>query len=128
MTKTTPISQKARHVLIGVNPHAGAQSRQSLIAQLQEQLTACGFEVAVIQSIDELAAEAQRLLGTLELRCVVSAGGDGTLRLIADRMPPGTPLGILPLGTENLLARYLEHSQDPADLTRLIGEGLTVRL
>ena len=55
-----------------------------------------------------LAQEAAQLLTAGQLRAVVAAGGDGTIRLIAEQTPPGTPLVVLPLGTENLLARYLE--------------------
>lgn len=121
------ISESARRVLIGVNPHAGAQNRQALVAELCEELATNDFEATVIQNIDELAGEAGRLLEAGQLRAVVSAGGDGTLRLIADRTPVGTPLVMLPLGTENLLARYLEHPGNPSELASTIAEGLTVR-
>src|SRR6185436_13997164 len=57
------------------------------------------------------------------LRAVVAAGGDGTIRLVAERTPPGTPLLILPLGTENLLARYLELSPDAPRLAQIISAG-----
>src|SRR5690606_15412274 len=42
-----------------------------------------------------------------------------------NRTPPGTPLAILPLGTENLLARYLGHDRDPAALAQRIDLGQT---
>ena len=64
----------------------------------------------------DLAAEQTLAAGTL--RAVVAAGGDGTIRLIAKRTPPGTPLAVLPLGTENLLARYLELTADPQQIGR----------
>src|SRR4051794_34551687 len=114
MTTTSRIPETARRVLIGVNPHAGAQNRQAVVAELCERLATGGFEAAVVQNIDELAAEAESLLAAGQLRAVVSAGGDGTLRLIADRTPVGTPLVLLPLGTENLLSRYLGQTANPA--------------
>jgi diacylglycerol kinase family enzyme len=128
MTTTIQVPETARRVLIGVNPHAGAQNRQSLVAELCERLSGGGLQAKVVQNIDELAGEAERLFAAGELRAVVSAGGDGTLRLIADRTPACTPLAILPLGTENLLARYLEHPPDPTELARIIEDGLTMRL
>jgi diacylglycerol kinase family enzyme len=41
------------------------------------------------------------------LRGIVAAGGDGTVCDVFNRFP-GIPIAILPCGTENLLARYLE--------------------
>lgn len=38
------------------------------------------------------------------LRCIVAAGGDGTVADVINRFP-GIPLATLPLGTENLVAR-----------------------
>jgi diacylglycerol kinase (ATP) len=119
---------EARHVLISLNPHAGAQNRQGVVVELARQLAAGGFKPAMLPEIDAVAAEAERLQKTGELRAVVAAGGDGTIRLVAERTPPGTPLLVLPLGTENLLARHLELNADPVQLTRIISDGLTVRL
>jgi diacylglycerol kinase family enzyme len=62
------------------------------------------------------------------LAAIVSAGGDGTFRLIASRTLPGTPILILPLGTENLLAKYLELSADPAQLAEIVADGVTIQL
>jgi diacylglycerol kinase (ATP) len=127
VTLTATIPADARDVLIGVNPNAGAQNRQPIVAELVRQLTAEGFHVKTLHDIAELAEEARQRLAGGKLRAVVAAGGDGTVRLMAEKTPPGTPLAVLPLGTENLLARYLELTADPAQLTRVVADGLCVR-
>jgi diacylglycerol kinase family enzyme len=128
VTKSGFVADDARRVLISVNPLAGAQNRQAVIAELGSQLAYQGFETTTHIDVDELVAETRRLLSAGKLRAVVAAGGDGTVRLIADRTPPGTPILVLPLGTENLLARYLDLSADPARLAQIVSDGSTVRL
>src|SRR5687767_794967 len=55
---------------------------------------------------------------------VVVAGGDGTIRTAA-KLLAGTdkPLGILPLGTRNRLARALGIPVDPAEAIRSLAAG-----
>lgn len=57
---------------------------------------------------------------------IVIGGGDGTLNAAADALLDlGRPLGILPLGTANDLARTLGLPQDPAAAARVIAAGHT---
>jgi diacylglycerol kinase family enzyme len=118
----------ARDVFISVNPAAGARSRGAVVDDLAARLAAAGFQVTRLENIDELAQAAQQGLAAGTLRAVVAGGGDGTVRLIAGRTPPGTPILILPLGTENLLAKHLEIAASPQQLCQLATDGWTVRL
>jgi diacylglycerol kinase family enzyme len=117
----------ATQVLIAANPRAGMGNRKQLVEQLQRELAALGLAARVVSDADVLAAESQTLLQAGDLRAVVAAGGDGTFRLVAARTPPGTPLAILPLGTENLLARYLQLSADVPRLAEIIAAGTLMR-
>jgi len=54
-----------------------------------------------------------------DLRAIVAAGGDGTVAEILNHYPD-VPLAILPLGTENLLARYLKIPRCGAFVSRMI--------
>jgi diacylglycerol kinase family enzyme len=117
----------SRRVLIGFNPRAGAQNRQAIVDELSRRLATMGYQPAIYHEIDRLAEAAREALEARDLRAVVGAGGDGTFRLIADRTPPGTPLLVLPLGTENLLARYLGLTADPVQLAGIIHDGCTAR-
>jgi diacylglycerol kinase (ATP) len=47
---------------------------------------------------------------------VITAGGDGTIRIVADRLAgSGIPMGVVPVGTGNLLARNLNIPLDEAE-------------
>jgi len=121
------VSPDRCRVLIGFNPRAGYQNRQAIVDELSRRLVGSGYRPAVYHEVDSLAEAAREALAAGELRAVVAAGGDGTFRLIADRTPPGTPLVILPLGTENLLARYLGLAADPLQIAEIIDAGRTAR-
>jgi YegS/Rv2252/BmrU family lipid kinase len=128
MRARTHLPEAAREVLIAVNPQAGNSDRRTIAHELARQLERLGFTVSIPTSIDELADLAAERLAGGRLRAVVAAGGDGTVSLVANRTPPGTPLAILPLGTENLLARHLEAPADPEQLAQLISAGWAVAL
>ncbi|XZE55211.1 diacylglycerol/lipid kinase family protein [Planctomycetaceae bacterium SH139] len=90
-------------VLIASSPKAGSGQGRQLIEQIRAELTAAGVIVTV--ETDLLAID--RWLAAGEQRgCVIAAGGDGTVNLLASRLSAEVPIMPLPLGTENLLARH----------------------
>jgi diacylglycerol kinase family enzyme len=56
------------------------------------------------------------------LHCLVAAGGDGTVLDLINRHP-GVPVGILPLGTENLLARQFRIPRDGVRAAAVVAAG-----
>jgi diacylglycerol kinase family enzyme len=122
------IADDARQVLISVNPQAGARNRQAVVEELRRELEDEGFTVSIATHVEALGDLAAEKLAAGQLRAVVAAGGDGTISLVANRTPPGTPLVVLPLGTENLLAKHLEIAADPQQVCRIIAAGCGVRL
>ncbi|MDA1050986.1 MAG: diacylglycerol kinase family protein [Planctomycetota bacterium] len=123
MESNFQLPESARHVLISRNPKAGARSGVPAVERLSELLAAQGYLVEIFTDIDELSGKSAQLVSNGELRCVVSAGGDGTVALLANRVPRGTPIAVLPLGTENLLSKHLQMKGDPDEVCRTICAG-----
>ncbi len=96
----------ADHVLVSINPKAGSGSRRQDVDKLVALLGGHGLRVEVSMEVDYVVERAERWLAEGRLRAVVGAGGDGTMHLLLNRVPLNTPLAMLPMGTENLLAKY----------------------
>ncbi|MEM8864368.1 MAG: diacylglycerol kinase family protein [Planctomycetota bacterium] len=121
-------SPTARDVLMLVNRKAGRRGGKSRAKVATEAAQAAGFLVEQVESPDELAAKSRARLASGDLRAVVAVGGDGTVGLALNSTPPGTPLAVVPAGTENLLAKYLGSCPRPAELGQLISSGVKVKL
>ncbi|MBL8892208.1 MAG: hypothetical protein JNL67_19690 [Planctomycetaceae bacterium] len=101
-----------KHVLIVFNPKAGAADRRDLLNSLQGRLGEMGLDVELVVDLENLKSRAAELGRAGKLRLVVSAGGDGTLAAVAERTSPETCLAVFPLGTENLMGKWLGASSD----------------
>src|SRR5262245_25735425 len=96
-----------QHVLILRNPRAGKAQTRGIVDELERRLKTDGFRVETLTDISTLVGRAQQLSANDDLRTVVAAGGDGTVSTLANLLPSQIPISILPMGTENLLAKYL---------------------
>ncbi len=103
-----------------INTCAGHRGlfQQSLPDQLAQVFEKHGFEVntAIICNPDDIGPIVQKALAEYRTRqgMIVGAGGDGTLNSIAQRLlHSNVPLGIIPLGTFNYVARVLGIPLDP---------------
>jgi len=95
-----------RRALMLVNPNArrGAASLDPVVARLE----AGGIDVTIerFNTPDEVAADIVRRRNEADL--VIVCGGDGTINAAANGVvETGLPMGILPMGTANDLARTL---------------------
>lgn len=115
-------------MLILTNPKAGARSGDFAVSSLAAVLEAEGLAVSRDDNIDRLVEQVQTLTAADALHAVIAAGGDGTAALAVNRLPVGTPLAVLPLGTENLLAKYLSLPTDPKQFARIVLERRVVHL
>lgn len=99
--------------LLILNPES--RRGREMAPTLREDLRRCGVETT-----DAGAREASNV------DCVISAGGDGTLtRAMARAIELGVPIGLVPLGTFNDLARTLNVPFDVAEACATIGAGRT---
>ena len=122
------MDERARSVVVAVNPNSGATDSAAIIEQLLVRLADSGFEAEPISDIEEVRRRSAELRAANQLRAVVAAGGDGTVSLLANTLERGTPIAVLPLGTENLMAKFLQISQSVEQVTDIIVGGRTVDL
>jgi diacylglycerol kinase family enzyme len=115
----------SREVVILANPRAGRGRGAQAVEQLQRELESRQFEPVVATNPDELTERVAAASTAGSLRAVVLVGGDGTVQLAANRLPLHTPMTILPMGTENLLARYFGMSSNPAHVAEAVRKGAT---
>ncbi len=100
----------------------------ALLDQLLAELELRGFETEVITELSRLPAAVDMYAAQGRLRTVVAAGGDGTAETVANLTPADTPLTLFPLGTENLLAKYLGMFADPEHVAGAIEAGRFIRM
>ncbi len=115
-------------VVIAMNPKSGASDRSALVRRLEQELAANGLKTWTFTDVEQIQQHVAKLTEAQQLRAVVAAGGDGTVSMLVNRLPPQTPIAIFPLGTENLLAKYLSHTADPARMAQVIASGNTVTM
>lgn len=120
--ESTTISCNNRLVVIQRNPRSGSGAGRQELLILIRQLRTAGYHVRMFRSRQMLDRYLAVSENAEKLRCIVSAGGDGTVADVANRHP-GCPIAILPLGTENLLARYLDLPRCGRSLAAVIHSG-----
>lgn len=112
-------------LLVIVNPTSGVSGRV-LLPSVLAALRSAGAAVDVATPAS--GAEARRLSAAAASArshdAVVAAGGDGTFREVAaGALGTGMPVGLVPLGNGNVLARDLGLARDAGSLARTLLEG-----
>lgn len=112
----------AKKALLLINHHARKGKQQ--VMTVRQQLQSLGLELLEqeMPPPDQLSDVIRRYGGEVDL--VIIGGGDGTVNAaIAGLMDTQLPLGLLPLGTANDLARTLEIPFDIAQACQVIAAG-----
>lgn len=113
-------------VAIQRNPYAGSSQRKSQLIELVRQLRQRGLKPRIFRRRERLQDWMSSPERRARLRCLVAAGGDGTVGDLITRYP-GVPLAIFPLGTENLFAKFLGIPRSGKRLADLIVDGAVRR-
>lgn len=116
---------KGKRALLIINPISGTRSKEGLIGLVKDSLKGKGIKVTA--KLTAAAGDAGKFAseGVKEgFDLVISAGGDGTVNDIATAVAhTGVPLGILPYGSGNGLARSLGIPQDTVEALKIIKKG-----
>ncbi len=99
-----------------------------MVAQLETELAQRGYTVTCCDQLTEVVELSHQHEAAGQLHCVVAAGGDGTAAAVVNIIPRTAKLAIFPLGTENLLAKHLQLTNDPVQAATIIDDGRTVQL
>jgi diacylglycerol kinase (ATP) len=111
-----------------MNPRAGSRSRHEHVAEIKTALESGGFEVLMTTDLGELHGLAASGQVTGKLRSVLAIGGDGTASVVRNHVPLEIPLLNVPMGTENLLGRFLGQLATADAVRRTVEEGVVVSL
>lgn len=114
----------APRVGLVLNPHGrrAARARQELTAALAD--VDAPAPTVLTTTVDSPGADQARRLLAAQVDLVVVAGGDGTVREVARVLAgTGVPLGIIPTGTANIVARNLALPR--RDVRRAVALALT---
>ena len=107
-------------VIIG-NPNSGRAGDEDYLERFANILRSGGLTVEVLNT--EHPDHATELAALAGNRLVVAAGGDGTVNEVLNGLSGQATLGVLPLGTANVLAREFGLPLDPAEACQRILKG-----
>ena len=108
--------------LIIINPHAGGFKREPVLGAIRRRFAPAGIAYDILEAHGE-ESMARAIHDGMSRGCtfIVVSGGDGTVsRAAAELAGSSIPLGIVPAGTGNILARDLQIPLDTDEAVRLL--------
>ena len=117
-----------RALFVCFNPNAGRSHRQFLGGILRD-LRAAGATIELARATTAEAARAEIAIAARSgcYDAIVAAGGDGTIRQAAAAIAAtNTPLGVIPIGTGNVLAHEIALPRRSAAIVKTLLTGPTI--
>jgi diacylglycerol kinase (ATP) len=111
-----------------VNPISGTGEALRAASLTTALLERAG--VRVRQRITEAAGQARRFASELDPDCdaVITVGGDGTLNEVLTGLHRDVPVGLVPIGTANVVSRDLHIPLNPKRSAQLLLDGVPRRI
>lgn len=118
-----------REVVLFTSPKAGSGAAREQIPRLLQLLAQEGIPHRQLGSAEELCRIVEQCRETGRAHpIVVAAGGDGTISLVASVTSKDTPLLPMPMGTENLIARFLGQGNAAEAIMNTLRSGREIRV
>lgn len=111
------------------NPAAGQGYIARVVRDATRRLAAAGHETRVLQTAG--SGHATHLASSVppQTRAVIAVGGDGTVREVSQGLVDRTiPLAVVPMGTENLLAKHFGYRASASQLCDTLAAGHTEKI
>lgn len=103
------------------NPYSGSKRNHDLVEELVQELRLLDLLPRPMWNPGDLEQAAAQHAFAHEFRCVVVAGGDGTLHRVLNTTT-AVPVAMFPLGTENLFAEHFSMPHEPHEMARVIAD------
>jgi diacylglycerol kinase (ATP) len=121
-------SKESAEILVVYNPQAGGANGVQLRALMQAHFPGRKFEFCETSATEGMVSRLKPWI-TGGVQLVIAAGGDGTISDVATALAhTSIPLGILPIGTGNILARELRLPLDLDGAAKLLAGEFSVRM
>ena len=115
-------SQTQSWIAIARNPTSGSGAGRRELLHLISRLRERGYLVRMYKSREKLRDELDCPERRENLKCLIGAGGDGTIAGLINAYP-GLPVAILPMGTENLFAKHIGITRSGKRLADVVIDG-----
>ncbi len=128
-SESLPSKAPYRHALIVANPIAGRGKGEHAATELAEALRNAGVAVELFLTKKRDDARVKVRCAAPETDLIVGVGGDGTIgEVMAGLISDEIPVGILPMGTSNLLGIDLKLPRDVDSVLEMLLAGRRQRL